>query len=79
MADRRLNCLGEACPIPLVKTQHEMGKMKDGDLLIVDIDHSCAINHIPGWARAAGYNCEVVETGENRWEIHIKRPFKKEI
>ncbi len=73
MAERTLDCLGEACPVPLVKTQKEMESMAVGDVLIVSIDHSCAMKNIPDWARSAGHQVEIEEVGEGEWEIVIQK------
>ncbi len=38
-----IDCFGEACPVPLVKAQNKLKEMAIGDVLIVQIDHSCAM------------------------------------
>lgn len=73
MAEKTLDCLGEACPIPLVKAQKAMETMAIGDVLIVQIDHSCAMKNVPEWARGAGHNVEIEEVGEGEWEIVIEK------
>ncbi|HRX16166.1 MAG: sulfurtransferase TusA family protein [Spirochaetes bacterium] len=73
MAEKTLDCLGEACPVPLVKAQKELEKMQKGDVLIVNIDHSCAMKNIPDWAREAGHNVEIDEVGEGEWDIVIEK------
>jgi TusA-related sulfurtransferase len=73
MAERTLDCLGEACPVPLIKAQKEMENMAVGDILIVSIDHSCAMKNIPDWAREAGHNVEIDEIGEGEWDIVIEK------
>ena len=59
MAEFTLDCLGEACPIPLVKAQNKIKDMAVGDVLVVQIDHSCAMKNIPDWARNEGDHVEV--------------------
>jgi TusA-related sulfurtransferase len=73
MAEINLDCLGEACPVPLVKTQKAMEKMAVGDVIIVNIDHSCAMKNIPDWARGAGHNVEIEEVAEGEWNIIIEK------
>ncbi|MEG0271409.1 MAG: sulfurtransferase TusA family protein, partial [Clostridia bacterium] len=41
MAEFELDCLGEACPVPLMKTEKKLATLAKGDTLIVHIDHSC--------------------------------------
>ena len=73
MAEFSLDCLGEACPVPLLKTQKEIEKLGVGDVLIVNIDHSCAMKNIPEWARNQGYNVEVEEVDDGEWEVVIEK------
>ena len=73
MEEKELNCLGEACPIPLVKAEKAINEISVGDLLIVQIDHSCAMKNLPEWARDNGHNVEIEETGEGQWEVFIEK------
>lgn len=68
-----LDCLGEACPVPLIKTENAMKKLEKGDVLIVQIDHSCAMKNVPEWARKEGHNVEIEEVGDGEWEVIIEK------
>jgi TusA-related sulfurtransferase len=68
-----LDCFGEACPVPLVKAEKAMVDLEIGDLLIVQIDHSCAMKNVPEWARAQGYNVEIEEIEDGEWEVFIEK------
>lgn len=68
-----LDCLGEACPLPLMKTEKKLDTLNVGDMLIVQIDHSCAMKNIPEWARKKGYNVEIEEVNDGEWEIAIEK------
>ena len=73
MAEYRLDCLGEACPVPLLKTQKKLAELKVGDMLVVEIDHSCAMKNVPEWARKEGHNVEIEEVGDGEWEVYIEK------
>lgn len=73
MAEYTLDCLGEACPLPLMKAEKKMAEMEVGDVLIVSIDHSCAMKNIPDWARKVGHNVEVEEVDDGEWEVIIEK------
>ena len=73
MSEVTLDCLGEACPVPLVKAQKQLEKMTVGDVLICQIDHSCAMKNLPEWARKDGHNVEVEEIDDGEWEIVIEK------
>ena len=68
-----LDCLGEACPIPLVKSENAMKELASGDVLIVQIDHSCAMKNVPEWARKEGHNVEIDEVDDGEWEVIIEK------
>jgi TusA-related sulfurtransferase len=73
MAEIKLDCLGETCPLPLLKTQKHMETMKAGDILIVEIDHSCAMKNIPEWAEKEGHSVDIEEVDDGQWEVYIKK------
>lgn len=73
MAEHVLDCYGEACPIPLIKAEKKMKELQVGDVLVVQIDHSCAMKNVPEWARKQGWPVELEETGDGEWEIIIEK------
>ncbi len=68
-----LDCLGEACPVPLIKTEKELEKLESGDVLIVQLDHSCAMKNVPEWARKQGHEVELEEVDDGEWECIIEK------
>ncbi len=68
-----LDCMGEACPVPLIKAEKALKKMDVSDVLIVQIDHSCAMKNVPEWARKQGHNVEIEEVDDGEWEIFIEK------
>ncbi len=73
MAEFELDCLGEACPVPLMKAEKKMATLKSGDVLVVHIDHSCAMKNVPEWARKQGWNVEVEEVDDGEWDVIIEK------
>lgn len=73
MKEVRLDCHGEACPIPLVKAENKMKELEVGDVLIVEIDHSCAMKNVPEWGRKQGHNVEIEEVDDGEWEVFIEK------
>lgn len=73
MAEFNLDCMGEACPIPLIKTEKKMAELASGDVLVVAIDHSCAMKNIPEWARKQGFQVEIDEVDDGEWELIIEK------
>lgn len=73
MAEHNLDCMGEACPVPILKTEKKMAELAVGDILVVSIDHSCAMKNVPEWARKQGYNVEIDEVEEGVWDVVIEK------
>lgn len=73
MTQMNLDCLGEACPVPLIRTQNALKDLAIGDVLVVEIDHSCAMKNIPEWLNKDGQNFEIEEVSEGQWEIVIEK------
>ena len=73
MKEYKLECLGEACPVPLIKAQKKFEDLEKGDVLIINVDHSCTIKNIPEWAQEISWNCEVEEINEGEWNIIIEK------
>lgn len=67
-----LEVLGEMCPIPIIKAEKALKKLKAGDKLILETDHSCSIQSVTGhFLNKYGYPCRVVEVEEGIWQIEI--------
>jgi TusA-related sulfurtransferase len=73
MAEKFLDCLGDACPAPLMKAQNELASMKAGDVLTLNVDYICAMKNVPAWACEQGYNVEIKEIDEDEWDIVIEK------
>ena len=68
-----LDCMGEACPVPLIKLDNKLNELEVGDLVIVQIDHSCAMKNVPEWARKQGHNVEIEEVDDGEWEVFVEK------
>jgi len=52
--DHTLDCIGLYCPMPVLKTRDEMGKLAVGEILEVFADDPAAEEDIKSWAKWAG-------------------------
>ena len=73
MKEVELDCRGQACPVPIVMTEKKIKELEIGDVLIVQIDHSCAMKNLPEWARTEGHNVEIEEIDDGEWEVIIEK------
>ncbi len=60
-----LDAKGLSCPMPLLRTKKEIGKIETGQVLQIDGTDPGSRNDIPGWCSRAGheYLGEKEETG----------------
>lgn len=68
-----LLCLGEICPIPLLKAQGLIEKLKPGDELMVAVDHSCVTQNLLEHFEKNGLQVTVEEVMNGVWEITIRK------
>lgn len=73
MAEIRVNCVGETCPVPLIETRKALRKAKEGDVVEVIGTHPPSKKEIPMAVKALGL--EIIETQEKDgvWKIRIQR------
>jgi TusA-related sulfurtransferase len=73
-----IDCIGDPCPIPLIKAEKKLPKLGVDDKICLETDHNCALNNVPEWARNKGYAVEIEETPYLEWKIYIKKEQKKQ-
>ena len=73
MADIKVDCVGQNCPVPLVETRKALRKASTGDVIEVTGTHPSSKKEIPMAARAMGLEViDITEEGD-RWTIRIRR------
>ncbi len=50
-----LDAKGLSCPMPLLRTKKEIGKLNSGEILQVDGTDPGSRNDIPGWCERSGH------------------------
>jgi TusA-related sulfurtransferase len=69
---KEVNLLGEVCPYPLILLKKEASSLRPGEMLKAIIDSRPSVTDaIPRFCEKNGYELEVVEVGEERWEIYV--------
>jgi len=73
MADIKVDCVGQNCPVPLVETRKALRKASPGDIVEVTGTHPSSKKEIPMAAKAMGLEVLDIKEDGNRWTIRIKR------
>ena len=73
MADIKVDCVGQNCPVPLVETRKALRKASPGDVVEVTGTHPSSKKEIPMAAKAMGLQVLDIKEDGDRWTIRIKR------
>jgi len=73
MAEIKINCIGETCPVPLVETRKALRKAVDGDIVEITGTHPSSKKEIPMAVRALGLKLLGIEEDGDTWKIRIKK------
>ncbi|WP_372994293.1 sulfurtransferase TusA family protein [Lutispora sp.] len=68
---RTIDCLGDICPIPILKTKKELKSIKPGEVVKVVTDHSCVLESVINNFKK--YNITYEEVINGVWEIFITK------
>jgi len=72
MAEIKVNCSGETCPVPLVETRKAIRKAQKGDIIEVTGTHPSSKKEIPMAVKAMGLELLGMEEAGGVWKIRIK-------
>lgn len=73
MAEIKVNCVGETCPVPLVETRKALRNAGDGDIVEITGTHPASKKEIPMAVKALGLKLLGVEEDGDTWKIRIQK------
>ena len=73
MAEIRVDCTGETCPVPLVEARKALRKAKKGDIVEVIGTHPSSKKEIPMAVKALGLELIGISEKDGVWRIRIRR------
>jgi tRNA 2-thiouridine synthesizing protein A len=73
MAEIKVDCTGEICPVPLVETRKALRKAKKGDIVEVIGTHPSSKKEIPMAVKALGLKLIDMSEKGGVWKIRIRR------
>lgn len=68
---KTIDCLGDMCPIPVLKTKKELKSINNGDILKIITDHSCVLESLTSKFKKHHITYEEVMNGV--WEIYVTK------
>jgi len=73
MAEIKVDCRGETCPVPLVETRKALRKAAKGDIVEVIGTHPASKNEIPMAVKALGLELIDIQEEDGVWKIRIRK------
>ena len=73
MAEIKVDCTGETCPVPLVETRKALRKAQKGDIVEVIGTHPSSKKEIPMAVKALGLELIDIEEKNGVWRIRIRK------
>jgi len=73
MAEIKVDCVGETCPVPLVETRKALRKAEEGDIVEVIGTHPASKKEIPMAVKALGMELIDVQEEGGMWKIRIRK------
>ena len=68
-----IDCLGEMCPVPMIRLKKVLPSIESGDEVKLVCDHSCVVTSIGDFCRKKHYHLIVDEVMNGIWELVISR------
>ncbi len=70
---KKIDCLGEFCPVPVLKIKAELKRIGAGDAFMVITDHSCVLQSIHDHFKKTNISVSSDEVMNGIWEIIITK------
>lgn len=67
----RIDCLGDMCPIPVMKLMQKEGQLSMGKQILLITDHSCVSESVKNYCRLHHYKVNILEPVNGIWEFYI--------
>ncbi|KOA18968.1 SirA-like protein [Clostridium homopropionicum DSM 5847] len=68
---KEINCLGEICPVPVIRTQQQLKVAKANESFKVITDHGCTVEEISKFLKKKKVNFNIEEVINGVWEIVV--------
>ena len=66
-----VNAMGDACPIPVIKTKKALEENKGQDTVEVLVDNETAVKNVTKMAKSSGASAGSEQLGEKRYRVLI--------
>ena len=67
----KVNAMGDACPIPVIKTKNAIKEMKEPGVVEVLVDNEIAVQNLTKMAQQKQYECKSEKISEDEFKVMI--------
>lgn len=71
----QVDCLGDMCPVPIMKLMKHEKELSKGVKIMLVTDHSCTAESVKNYCQTKKLELQIVEPINGIWEMYI---YKKE-
>lgn len=72
-ADKKLDCFGLLCPMPIVKTAQKVKELKVGEVLEVLATDEGIKTDMPAWCKTTGQEFLGLEENNGEYKVYVKK------
>jgi tRNA 2-thiouridine synthesizing protein A len=72
-ADKKVDCVGLYCPMPIVKTAQAIKEMLPGQVLEVIADDKGIKSDMPAWCDKTGNECLSMEDAGDEVKVYVRK------
>ena len=72
-ADKKLDCVGLYCPMPIVKTAQELKELEGGEVLEVIADDKGIKSDMPAWCNKTGNQLLSIEERDGEFHVFVRK------
>lgn len=66
-----LDCMGDFCPLPILKLERALQNLSSGDSMMLVCDHSCVVESVSDFLSLRPYSYTLDEVMNGIWEITV--------
>lgn len=70
----KVNAMGDACPIPVIKTKNAIREMNGAGQVEVLVDNEIAVQNLTKMAKQKGYQCQSEKISDDEYKVIITVP-----
>lgn len=71
-----INCLGDICPVPIIKLKKCENVLSEGMKIMLVTDHSCTAESVINYCTSQRLKFKIIEPINGVWEMYISKKPK---